>query len=70
MATDLETLQEQAEAITDPKSEDAELLMLNIQMEMLKTQQKMLKKWASIEFWIGVIGLVTLVSFVLALMNL
>ena len=69
MAADLETLQAQAEAITDPQSGDAELLMLNIQMEILKTQQKMVKIWSSISFWVGVIGLISLVSFVLALLQ-
>ncbi len=70
MATDLNDLQEQAAEIKDPQSKEAELLMLNIQMEMLKTQERMLKKWSSIEFWIGLIGLISLVSFVLALLHL
>ena len=64
-----DTLQEQVDDCVDTQSKDALRLMLNIQMEMLKTQERMLKKWSSIEFWIGVIGLVTLVSFILALMN-
>lgn len=64
MAADLETLQAQASAITDPKSEDAELLMLNIQMEMLRTQERMLNRWASIDTWITIIGVVMLVTFI------
>ena len=64
MAADLETLQAQASAITDPKSKDAELLMLNIQMEMLRTQERMLKRWASIDTWITIIGVVMLITFI------
>ena len=70
MAADMETLQAQAAEITDPQSKEAELLMLNIQMELLKTQQKMVKKLASIEFYLGVIGLIMLVSFILAVTHL
>ena len=66
----METLQAQAAEITDPQSKEAELLMLNIQMELLKTQQKMVKKLASIEFYLGVIGLIMLVSFILAVTHL
>ena len=67
MTTDLKTLQAQAEAITDMKSEDAERLKLNIQIEMLRTQERMLNRWASIDTWITIIGVVMLVTFILFL---
>ena len=44
MATDLKTLQAQANALTDLKGEDAERLKLNIQIEMLRTQERMLNR--------------------------
>ena len=64
MATDLETLQAQVDAITDPQSKDVDLLMLKVQMEMLNTQKKMLKRWASIDLWITIIGMIILVGLV------
>ena len=70
MAADLETLQARLDAITDPQSTDAELLKLNIQMEMLRTQKKMLKRWASIDIWITIIGLVFLIILVLTFFGL
>ena len=43
MATDLKTLQAQANALTDLKGEDAERLKLNIQIEMLRIQKRIAK---------------------------
>ena len=69
MATDLETLQAQVDAITDPQSKDVDLLMLKVQMEMLSTQKKMLKRWASIDLWITIIGMIILAGLVFSLVG-
>ena len=70
MATDLKTLQAQANAITDLKSEEAERLKLNIQIEMLRTQERMLNRWASIDTWITIIGVVFLINLLITLVGL
>lgn len=67
MATDLKTLQAQANAITDLKSEEAERLKLNIQIELLRTQERMLNRWASIDLWITIMGAVVLAAFIISL---
>lgn len=70
MATDLKTLQAQANALTDLKGEDAERLKLNIQIEMLRTQERMLNRWASIDLWITIIGVVFLINLLITLVGL
>ena len=70
MATDLKTLQAQANALTDLKGEDAERLKLNIQIEMLRTQERMLNRWASIDTWITIIGVVFLINLLITLVGL
>ena len=70
MATDLKTLQAQANALTDLKGEDAERLKLNIQIEMLRTQERMLNRWASIDLWITIIGVVLLINLLITLVGL
>ena len=70
MATDLKTLQAQANALTDLNGEDAERLKLNIQIEMLRTQERMLNRWASIDTWITIIGVVFLINLLITLVGL
>ena len=70
MATDLKTLQAQANALTDLKGDDAERLKLNIQIEMLRTQERMLNRWASIDAWITIVGVVLLVNLLITLVGL
>ena len=70
MATDLKTLQAQANALTDLNGEDAERLKLNIQIEMLRTQERMLNRWASIDAWITIVGVVLLVNLLITLVGL
>lgn len=69
MATDLKTLQAQANAITDLKGDDAERLKLNIQIEMLRTQERMLNRWASIDMWITIIGVAILINLLITLVG-
>lgn len=69
MATDLKTLQAQANALTDLKGEDAERLKLNIQIEMLRTQERMLNRWASIDTWITIIGVAFLINLLITLVG-
>ena len=57
------------DAITDPQSKDVDLLMLKVQMEMLNTQKKMLKRWASIDLWITIIGMIILAGLVFSLVG-
>lgn len=67
MAMDRDIPQALTDAPADQQDQRTERLMLNIQMEMLKTQERMLKRWASIDTWITIIGLVMLVSFIIFL---
>ena len=69
MATDLKTLQTQVNALTDLKGDDAERLKLNIQIEMLRTQERMLNRWASIDMWVTIIGVAFLINLLITLVG-